>query len=106
MAVNPDHQFLEKTSIDIGRYINKRDLREKSKNIVLTYLDTTKTYKLKTGMFKIEDSLSLNEDDFKEDDRSEYKVDDLNNETRKPVRPPKFFFEELAKINKKQMEEL
>ena len=35
MAVNPDHQFLEKTSIDKGRYINKRDLREKSKNIVL-----------------------------------------------------------------------
>ena len=34
-AVNPDYQFLEKTIIDEGRYINKRDLKEKSKNIVL-----------------------------------------------------------------------
>lgn len=30
----------------------------------------------------------------------------LNNKTRKPVRPPKFFFDELARINKKQTEEL
>jgi putative ABC transport system permease protein len=34
-AVNPDHQFLEKTIIDEGRYINERDLNEKSKNIVI-----------------------------------------------------------------------
>ena len=34
-AVNPDHQFLEKSLIEEGRYINKRDLREKSKVIVL-----------------------------------------------------------------------
>jgi len=35
MAVNPDHQFLEKTMIDEGRYLNERDLREKSKVIVI-----------------------------------------------------------------------
>ncbi|WP_159947497.1 ABC transporter permease [Polaribacter septentrionalilitoris] len=35
MAVNPDHQFLEKTIIDEGRYLNERDLREKSKVIVI-----------------------------------------------------------------------
>ena len=35
MAVNPDHQFLEKTIIEEGRYINVRDLNEKSKNIVI-----------------------------------------------------------------------
>jgi putative ABC transport system permease protein len=34
-AVNPDHQFLEKTIINEGRYINKKDLKEKSKNIVI-----------------------------------------------------------------------
>jgi len=34
-AVNPDHQFLEKTIIDQGRYLNERDLNEKSKVIVI-----------------------------------------------------------------------
>ncbi len=34
-AVNPDHQFLEKTIIDEGRYLNERDLREKTKVIVI-----------------------------------------------------------------------
>jgi putative ABC transport system permease protein len=35
IAVNPDHQFLEKTIIDEGRYLNEKDLREKSKVIVI-----------------------------------------------------------------------
>ena len=34
-AVHPDHQFLEKTIIDEGRYINQRDLKEKSKVSVI-----------------------------------------------------------------------
>lgn len=34
-AVNPDHQFLEKTIIDEGRYINEKDIYEKSKVIVI-----------------------------------------------------------------------
>ena len=34
-AVHPDHQFLEKTIIDDGRYLNERDLREKSKVLVI-----------------------------------------------------------------------
>lgn len=34
-AVNPDHQFLEKTIIDEGRYLNDRDIKEKSKVIVI-----------------------------------------------------------------------
>lgn len=34
-AVNPDHQFLEKTMIDEGRYINDLDISEASKVIVL-----------------------------------------------------------------------
>ena len=34
-AVHPDHQFLEKTLMDEGRYLNNRDLREKSKVIVI-----------------------------------------------------------------------
>lgn len=34
-AVHPDHQYLEKTIIDEGRYINLRDLEDKSKVIVI-----------------------------------------------------------------------
>lgn len=34
-AVHPDHQFLEKTIIDEGRYLNSRDLSERSKVIVI-----------------------------------------------------------------------
>jgi putative ABC transport system permease protein len=34
-AVHPDHQFLEKTIMDEGRYLNERDLKEKSKVIVI-----------------------------------------------------------------------
>jgi len=34
-AVHPDHQFLEKTIIEEGRYINQRDLRERAKVIVI-----------------------------------------------------------------------
>ena len=34
-AVHPDHQFLEKTMIDKGRYLNEKDLQERSKVIVI-----------------------------------------------------------------------
>ncbi|MDG2194753.1 MAG: ABC transporter permease [Polaribacter sp.] len=34
-AVHPDHQFLEKTIIDEGRYINELDLKNKSKVLVI-----------------------------------------------------------------------
>jgi putative ABC transport system permease protein len=34
-AVHPDHQFLEKTIIDEGRYLNMFDLKKKSKVIVI-----------------------------------------------------------------------
>ncbi|MDC3312850.1 ABC transporter permease [Flavobacteriaceae bacterium] len=34
-AVHPDQQFIEKTSIDEGRYINQRDLENKTKVIVI-----------------------------------------------------------------------
>jgi len=34
-AVHPDHQFLEKTIIDEGRFINQKDLKDKAKVIVI-----------------------------------------------------------------------
>ena len=34
-AVHPDHQFLERTIMDEGRYINQRDINEKTKVVVI-----------------------------------------------------------------------
>ena len=34
-AVNPDHQFIEKTDITRGRYINQLDIKNKEKHIVI-----------------------------------------------------------------------
>ena len=45
--------------IDTKNSISVEDIQDKAQRIFLTYLDTTKTYKLKTGIIKIEDSLSL-----------------------------------------------
>lgn len=66
------------------------NIQEKMQNIILTYLDTTKTYKLKTGLFKIEDSLALNDEDFKENDKNEYTVSYLNNNTKSLLRSAQF----------------
>lgn len=41
-------------------------IQERAYNVILKYLDTTKTFKLKTGLFKIEDSLSLSDNEEKE----------------------------------------
>ncbi len=67
------------------------NIQEKMQNIILTYLDTTKTYKLKTGLFKIEDSLALNDENFKEDNKSEYKVSHLNSETKSLLKRVQFY---------------
>lgn len=58
------------------------DIQEKAQNIMLRYLDTTKTYKLKTGIFKIEDSLSLKNEKFEEDKKDEFEISYLNKKTR------------------------
>jgi putative ABC transport system permease protein len=51
-AVHPDHQFLEKTIIDEGRYINERDIREKSKVIVIGRLIKKDLFGEKNAMNK------------------------------------------------------
>lgn len=58
------------------------NIQEKTQNIILKYLDTTKTYKLKSGLFKIEDSLSLNKDELKEAYENKYDISGLNSETK------------------------
>jgi len=68
--------------LDSKKDFSVENIQKKMQDIILKYLDTTKTYKLKTGLFKIEDSLALNDDDFKEDDTNEYNTSYLNNDTK------------------------
>lgn len=64
-------------------------LQEKAQKIVLKYLDTTKTYKLKSGLFKIEDSLSLKDE--KTDKRNEDDFFYIHKETRSNFKRSQFY---------------
>lgn len=74
------------------------EIQENAQKIILTYLDTTKTYKLKTGIFKIEDSLSLNDDAFNEDKENEFSTKYLNFRTKSLLKQASFY--ENSFINK------
>nr|WP_321235423.1 carboxypeptidase-like regulatory domain-containing protein [uncultured Psychroserpens sp.] len=69
------------TIINSNKNISLDNIQEKAQNIVLRYLDTTKTYKLKTGLFKIEDSLSLVEEGDKMDNPNENDIQNLREST-------------------------
>lgn len=77
--------------IDHKNDFSINDIQEKAQGIVLQYLDTTKTYKLKTGIFKVEDSLSLNDAEFKEDNKNEFRISNLNNQTRGLLNHAQFY---------------
>jgi len=77
--------------LDYKNDFSIEQIQEKSQNIILKYLDTTKTYKLKSGLFKIEDSLSLKDEDSEEDHKKEYEVTSLNEETRSFLKRSQFY---------------
>ena len=66
-------------------------IQENAQNIVLKYLDTTKTYKIKSGIFKIEDSLSLKDENSEEKNKNEYEVSFLNKQTRSFLKSTQFY---------------
>ena len=63
--------------LDQKNNLSFEDVQKKGENIMLKYLDTTLTYKLKSGLFKIEDSLSLKDNSSKEMENNEYQTNDL-----------------------------
>ncbi len=68
--------------VDNSKNFSLDNVQTKAQDIILKYLDTTLTYKLKTGIIKVEDSLSLksnNDDDKGNDDM--YDVKNLKGET-------------------------
>jgi hypothetical protein len=67
--------------INSNKDVSLEEIQKNAQNTVLRYLDTTMTYRLKTGLFKIEDSLSMNDGDKKEDNVDEFKIEDLRDNT-------------------------
>ncbi|WP_242084739.1 carboxypeptidase-like regulatory domain-containing protein [Aestuariivivens sediminis] len=65
-------------------------VEDKAKTLVLKYLDTTKTYKVKTGIFKVEDSLALKEEELKSDTPRTYGIQDLKHHTGAMVKNATF----------------
>ena len=83
--------------IDHKKDFSVDNIQEKAQNIVLKYLDTTKTYKVKTGFFKVEDSMSLKSQEFKSDNKNEYQVSNLKHATSSLLR--KSLFSKISFIN-------
>ncbi|MGM5471220.1 carboxypeptidase-like regulatory domain-containing protein [Flavobacteriaceae bacterium LMO-SS05] len=68
------------------------DVQERAQKLVYKYLDTTKTYKLKSGLFKIEDSMSLKSDkNEKSIEKNEYQIDELNSKSRALLSNAEFY---------------
>lgn len=77
--------------IDTKKDFSIENIQEKAQRIVLQYLDSTKTYKLKTGLIKIEDSLSLSEDAKKEKEKNEYLISHLKSDTDGVLKISQFY---------------
>lgn len=76
--------------LDQKNSISFDDVQKKGQNVMLKYLDTTLTYKLKTGLFKIEDSLSLKDDSAKNKDKNEYEINNLKSEANSILKRSQF----------------
>lgn len=85
---NGDYRGLKDTSlirvdratelVDASQDFSMDRLQEKARKIILSHLDTTQTYKVKSGLIKVEDSISLKEEMEKDGDRDSTSVASLN----------------------------
>ncbi len=69
--------------IDQNTDFSIKKIQSKTQNLVLKYLDSSKTYKLKSGLFKIEDSMSLSSAKNKSEkhQQNEYTISGLKEKT-------------------------
>ena len=67
------------------------EVQNRTERVILKYLDTTLTYKLKTGLFKIEDSLSLKDKDKQESKKNEYEINDLKGQATELLKRSQFY---------------
>ncbi|NNE02966.1 MAG: carboxypeptidase-like regulatory domain-containing protein, partial [Eudoraea sp.] len=85
--------------VDSKKDFSIEKIQERAQNIILQYLDTTLTYKLKTGLFKIEDSLSLDQDESEKERTNEFSMDNINSGVIGSLKRGQFYEEAfLSKI--------
>lgn len=79
--------------LDHAKDFSIDQVQDRAKNILLRYLDTTKTYKVKTGLFKIEDSLSFAKIKQERDKakKDEFDINQLKRATKSTLRYSKFY---------------
>lgn len=73
------------------------NIQERAQHIVLKYLDTTLTYKLKTGLFKIEDSLSLASDKDSDSKKQEFKIRNLKSKANSVLKDSRLSLKSLLR---------
>lgn len=68
--------------VDNSKNFSLDNVQTKAQDLILKYLDTTLTYKLKTGLIKIEDSMSLDTNNDKQKGKDNlYSLENLKSET-------------------------
>ena len=79
--------------LDQKNTLSIEEVQNRAQNVILKYLDTTLTYKLKTGLFKIEDSLSLkSENEYKkEPEKNEYDSNNLKEQSKQLLKQSQFY---------------
>lgn len=65
--------------VDKSKNFSLDNVQSKAQDLILKYLDTTLTYKLKTGIIKVEDSLSLKSNKDKNENKENDNVYDVKN---------------------------
>jgi len=83
--------------LDQKNTLSIEEVQNRAQNVMLKYLDTTLTYKLKTGLFKIEDSLSLKSENEhqKQPEKNEYDNNNLKEQTNQLLRQSQFYDEAM-----------
>lgn len=88
---SPKLQVEKATSLlDTKKDFSLEGIQQKAQGIVLQYLDTTLSYKLKTGIIKLEDSLRLDEEFREPEKNQEYTVANLRSKTTELLSTSRF----------------
>ncbi len=77
--------------IDSKKDFSIDNIQERAQNIMLQYLDTSLTYRLKTGLFKIEDSLSLNQEKSEKETANEYSISNIHSRVLGSLKHGQFY---------------
>lgn len=77
--------------VDQKNDLSIEEVQNRAQHVILKYLDTTLTYKLKTRLFKIEDSLSLNDEDTKKNKKNDYEIENLKGQATHLLKRSQFY---------------